>query len=493
MELIREALNEDIAPYLNNEAAKRAAAIASGAVEELIKRQSRTPADLQRLLGAGVVIAGKLAAHAGGALDSELSQRLSALEHAAASSFAATDRTQLYDELLRLMEELARLQHPNELEGSKNQRLQQLQLLAEAAHWENSVEQAQLVPLEQSSGSRAVAEPLTAEKLQAFLQRMLPEESNVEVRDFKLIPAGMVHDTYEFTLTSNTRSPEALIVRKTKGEPIVRIHCFELHREFDLVRDLARAGYPLPEALWLGREVPGITGDFYVMRKARGSKNADLFTVTSTIPKRVLLQMAEQLARLHSLPLSVVSNYIEHHCEPSAYRESAEQSTRRNVRAWHDRWRSFVRRPSPAEVYMFAWLMENVPPNDAPASLVHADFSPHNCLWEGDELTAVLDWEGAHFGDPAEDIAYIKPHIAGRMDWDEWLAHYQAHGGAPVDEKRIAYYTCYVHMRTVILANVITTGAQLGGSGDIIALQIDYEYLPRTLQLCLESIRSFEA
>lgn len=44
--------------------------------------------------------------------------------------------------------------------------------------------------------------------------------------------------------------------------------------------------------------------------------------------------------------------------------------------------------------------------------LVHGDFGPQNVLLDADtaEVTAVLDWELAHLGDPVEDLA-----------WAEWI------------------------------------------------------------------------
>ena len=44
--------------------------------------------------------------------------------------------------------------------------------------------------------------------------------------------------------------------------------------------------------------------------------------------------------------------------------------------------------------------------------LVHGDYGPNNVLLDpaGREITAVLDWEWAHAGDPAEDLA-----------WCEWI------------------------------------------------------------------------
>lgn len=490
LEVVRDSLREVVAPELTTDGTRRALAVACAGLDELIKRETVSPATLGPMLGAGVDIARQLAVLAGPAASPGISKRLDELGRRATDPAPGSARLAMQREIIAVLDELAR-----RITGDAggNAAPDALALVGRAAAWENDFEQAQLRPLASAVRAAEAAAPLTAEKLQQFVAAQLPGDSSVRVREFRLMPAGMVHETYEFLLDSERASSEPLVVRKTKGEPFVRINCFELHREFELVQALHRSNYLLPEALWLTRSLPGVSGEFYVMRRAQGSKNADLFSTGSSIPRGVLLGMAAQLGRLHSLPLESFAGFIDRHANPALLRETASQASRRNLQEWHAAWLGFRRQPSPAEVFLLAWLAANVPANERRPSLVHSDFTPHNCLWDGDHLTAVLDWEGAHFGDPAEDIAYIKPHIAARMDWEEWLAHYRASGGLAVDAASIAYYTCYVHMRTVILANKIATGTELGANSDVISLQIDQEYLPRTLQMCLDSIREHDA
>jgi thiamine kinase-like enzyme len=162
------------------------------------------------------------------------------------------------------------------------------------------------------------------------------------------------------------------------------------------------------------------------------------------------------------------------------------------VEAWFEAWRRAARQPAPAELYGFTWLLANVPVNPAKPVLVHGDFSPHNCMWLEDRLTAVIDWEGAHFGDPAEDLAYIRPHIKGRMDWGQFLAHYRACGGRPVSEADLDYYDCLFYTRFCLLGNVMTNRVQCLGSQDVTLLHVDYEYHRRFLNRSFEAIHKLD-
>jgi aminoglycoside phosphotransferase (APT) family kinase protein len=60
----------------------------------------------------------------------------------------------------------------------------------------------------------------------------------------------------------------------------------------------------------------------------------------------------------------------------------------------------------PALDYCLAWLDANAPETRS-LTLVHGDFRSGNYLLDGTRLSAILDWEFAHWGDPMEDIGWL--------------------------------------------------------------------------------------
>lgn len=60
----------------------------------------------------------------------------------------------------------------------------------------------------------------------------------------------------------------------------------------------------------------------------------------------------------------------------------------------------------PALEYILAWLDANAP-EPAAVTLVHGDFRTGNYMVDGGRLTAVLDWEFCHWGDPREDLGWF--------------------------------------------------------------------------------------
>ena len=91
------------------------------------------------------------------------------------------------------------------------------------------------------------------------------------------------------------------------------------------------------------------------------------------------------------------------------------------------------------------WLERNVPDYDGPVVLVQGDTGPGNFLYRDGRVTAVLDWELCHWGDPMDDIAWLSlrtvqdtfTHLPDR------LAEYAAASGHPIDVDRVWYYRVF--------------------------------------------------
>ena len=126
-------------------------------------------------------------------------------------------------------------------------------------------------------------------------------------------------------------------------------------------------------------------------------------------------------------------------------------------------WRAMyeeTRRSDPLIDFALAWLESNLPHPEAAAVLVHGDAGPGNFLFEGGRMTALLDWELAHIGDPMEDIAWFTmrcvmepvPDLAGR------LREYEQLRGQAIDRARVLYHRVLVSTRIVILRHRNVTG-----------------------------------
>ncbi|AYJ85063.1 phosphotransferase family protein (plasmid) [Sphingomonas paeninsulae] len=88
------------------------------------------------------------------------------------------------------------------------------------------------------------------------------------------------------------------------------------------------------------------------------------------------------------------------------------------------------------------WLEANIPPEPTRMVVVHGDAGPANFLFDGDKVTALLDWELVHIGDPMADMAMIALRMLFQpfVPLPQVFAAYEAAGGVKVDVARVRYW-----------------------------------------------------
>lgn len=108
-----------------------------------------------------------------------------------------------------------------------------------------------------------------------------------------------------------------------------------------------------------------------------------------------------------------------------------------------------------------AWLRANVPAYSGPAVLVQGDTGPGNFMFDGERVTAIVDWELAHLGDPMDDLAWVSLRAVQEpfTELSERFAEYEALSGTCVDLDRIRYY------RVLAGAKIMVMSHRSGGAG----------------------------
>lgn len=189
-----------------------------------------------------------------------------------------------------------------------------------------------------------------------------------------------------------------------------------------------------------GLKVPALVGELapqdglgegFVMERLPGT----------TAPRRIFAMdagglaaaCAAQLAAIHALPLDVALPARDAVAELARMRMLYE--TQGGGR--------------PVLALALRWLAENLPPAVPPA-LVHGDFRMGNLLVMDGALTAVLDWENAHLGDPCQDIGWacinswrfgaVDRPALGLVALEEFLHAYEAAGGARMTPERLRFW-----------------------------------------------------
>lgn len=100
-----------------------------------------------------------------------------------------------------------------------------------------------------------------------------------------------------------------------------------------------------------------------------------------------------------------------------------------------------------------------------PAALCHGDVGPKNFMFEHGRITALIDWEQAHLGDPMDDLAWwiFRGHewLGAAGSLPDQLRLWSARSGIALDAGRIVWYRTLVLVRWYI---EIRTGMANGGS-----------------------------
>ena len=136
-----------------------------------------------------------------------------------------------------------------------------------------------------------------------------------------------------------------------------------------------------------------------------------------------------------------------------------------------------------------SWVRRRVPAFDRPAAVVQGDCGPDQFLFAGDRVTAIIDWELGHIGDPMVDLGAMRLreclYPAGMFPFV--LERYRELG-MPVDDQAIRYYTVVTILFT--LFGTVGGTVRLDPRNEEVILQLWWQVALRRV-LC-EAIAEFE-
>ena len=166
--------------------------------------------------------------------------------------------------------------------------------------------------------------------------------------------------------------------------------------EATLIQTLARAGIAVAPVRWIEPSGSALGQPFFVM---------DLVVGSSSVDDEVLSAFISSLHALHQLDPARVAGALGP--PPS----SASEAVMAQVEHWSRVHHRSVATPSPLLEEAAEWLHRHLEPT-GPVCVVHGDPGPGNFLVDQGRIVALTDWEFGHYGDAAEDWAYLA--IRGR-------------------------------------------------------------------------------
>ncbi|MEQ9450561.1 MAG: phosphotransferase family protein [Pseudomonadales bacterium] len=304
-------------------------------------------------------------------------------------------------------------------------------------------------------------------------------DPTIEVTFLESLSGGFGKETTLFGCTGGSLNGEFVIRREISDTAALHNDCHDLTREYELIKVLRKIGYLSPEVLWLDTEhrlLPG--GHFIVMRRSKGRLGGSIFGATTDIPETLTDVLARHAARLHTLPVLSELGELTESINFERWEMSRRENVERYLRDWYRYWRSETHSPSPALAALYGWLFDHLPERPGKPALIHGDLGFHNILLEGNELSVILDWEYAHIGDPAEELAYVQLTTGAGIDWDKFMTCYLAAGGEPVDQKTLRFFQVWAHVRNASAANIVFAGFANGKANDLKLNVLPYMHIP---------------
>ncbi len=167
------------------------------------------------------------------------------------------------------------------------------------------------------------------------------------------------------------------------------------------VRELAaEAGVATPRIRGVCTDTTYLGGPFFLSERLDGE----------TIPRRVLRLVAKEgngetvvrqlgtaLARLHSVDAAKAPDKL--------IRPPGDDPIGPMLERMRELMAEMLQ-PEPSFVYGLRWLEDNQPSKPERCAIVHGDARNGNLIISEKGLVGILDWEGAHIGDPFDDVAW---------------------------------------------------------------------------------------
>lgn len=284
------------------------------------------------------------------------------------------------------------------------------------------------------------------------------------VRAVRPLGGGASNEQYIVELERPDGPRERVVLRI---DAVAGVMETDRQREFDVLTFLS-SRFPVPSPRWveprgevLGRPflatgfVDGVTAP---SQDAGESVSGMQTTLSGELRDDLADQFVRNLVLLHSLPVDDAAVGTLQVPDRDPY-----QAARWQVNWWSRVWRDDSVIPFPLVAGIQAWLRSHLP-RQRRLALVHGDYRTGNYLFDEDthRVTAVLDWELAHIGDPHEDLAWCVQRmystvgengerlVTGLMTREDLITRYEHLSGHPVDSETLHFYEVLCAFKSLV-------------------------------------------
>ena len=294
------------------------------------------------------------------------------------------------------------------------------------------------------------------EGLAAFLRSELGEDSAPQITEVALISSvGNAREPWAFNarwvdLDGTRRDEQCVMLLKAEAGQLETT----LGPEFGTIAALDGSGVPIPRALWCDESGDWLGQPFFVTAFVPGTATMRPLRIEGGSPhlRSVALDLARAAADLHSFDWQEANvDFLEP--------VTVESAALGQLAGWKNQFDRQRLEPHPMMAYAFEWLKHHAPVAER-ISIVHGDLRFGNVLYEDDRLTALLDWEMVHLGDPIEDLGWVYRALWSperSLSFEEFITTYEQAADRPVDPAHLRWYQAFSEVKHAMIS---LTGAR---------------------------------
>ncbi|MCK9517636.1 MAG: phosphotransferase family protein [Dehalococcoidia bacterium] len=295
-------------------------------------------------------------------------------------------------------------------------------------------------------------------QLTDFLRAQWPDAEEIMIEEFAVLAGGYSQETYRFDARVRRSGREERLPLILRKNPPLEADILPTSREQEhriLCAVKQHTTIPVSTSYCVAHD-PAILGTpAMVIERVRGSGQvSDLFNggPAATQAENVATQLCEKIAELHLAdpkkidPDGALADPRGVGIDVSSWDRYMESTFDYYIRGYDES--DFSPLPNVLDTYL---AIRRNKPRPLQLSVVHGDFNPANFLYEDGNLTALIDWENCHIGDPREDLGWMKhmdllsnTNVFGSVKENGgFLGHYNKITGFNVTEEEVEYFRLF--------------------------------------------------
>lgn len=296
------------------------------------------------------------------------------------------------------------------------------------------------------------------QQLKEYLARQWPDAEAIEIEEFAVIAGGYSRETYRFNCRVQRQGMHdyyPMILRKNPPDVVAILNTSREMEHNLLHRVKEHTSIPVSHSHFVEMDPATFGEAAMLIERVHGSGEPSLLFhdgPNAGQAEGVATHLCEIIAQLHMT-------------SPKTLNPTGELDDPRGVGIDASSWARYMETTfqyylrsydsmafSPIPVFYDGYLtLRREKPRELPLVLCHGDFNPSNFLYENGRVTALIDWENSHMGDPREDLGWLalmdvltNTNIMGSVKEDGgFLQHYNKLTGFNVTPEEVNYFTMF--------------------------------------------------